>query len=87
MTSINIVQHFENVQLSGMRLASLVVVPSGRKVRSVVAAMAAQHTGCAVVTDAPGWRASSPSGTSPEAWCVARDVGRAGGPVHDGKPT
>ena len=51
MTSINIVQHFENVQLSGMRLSSLVVVPSGRKVRSVVAAMAAQHTGCAVVTD------------------------------------
>ena len=51
MTSINIVQHFENVQLSAMRLASLVVVPSGRKVRSVVAAMAAQHTGCAVVTD------------------------------------
>ena len=51
MTSINIVQHFENVQLSSMRLSSLVVVPSGRKVRSVVAAMAAQHTGCAVVTD------------------------------------
>jgi CBS domain-containing protein len=51
VTSINIVQHFENVQLSGMRLSSLVVVPSGRKVRSVVAAMAAQHTGCAVVTD------------------------------------
>ena len=51
MTSINIVQHFENVQLSGMRLSSLVVVPSGRKVRSVVAAMAAQQTGCAVITD------------------------------------
>ena len=51
MTSINIVQHFENVQLSAMKLSSLVVVPSGRKTRSVVAAMAAQHTGCAVVTD------------------------------------
>ena len=51
MTSVNIVQHFENVRLSDMRLSSLVVVPSGRKVRSVVAAMAAQHTGCAVITD------------------------------------
>ena len=51
MTSTNIVQHFEGVRLSGMRLSSLVVVPSGRKVASVVAAMAAQHTGCAVVTE------------------------------------
>ena len=47
----NIVQHFEGVRLSGMKLSSLVVVPSGRKVASVVAAMAAQHTGCAVVTE------------------------------------
>ncbi len=51
MTSTNIVQHFEGVRLSGMRLSSLVVVPAGRRVRSVVAAMAAQHTGCAVVTE------------------------------------
>ena len=51
MTSFNIVQHFESVPLSRMRLSSHVVVPSGRKVRSVVAAMAAQHTGCAVVTE------------------------------------
>ena len=51
MTSSNIVQHFESVPLSRMRLSSHVVVRSGRKVRSVVAAMAAQHTGCAVVTE------------------------------------
>ena len=51
MTGTNIVQHFEGVRLSEMRLSSLVVVPSGRKVASVVAAMAAQHTGCAVVTE------------------------------------
>ena len=51
MKSPNIVQHFEGVPLSRLRLSSHVVVPSGRKVRSVVAAMAAQHTGCAVVTD------------------------------------
>jgi CBS domain-containing protein len=51
VTSSNIVQHFESVPLSRMRLSSHVVVPSGRKVRSVVAAMAAQHTGCAVVTE------------------------------------
>lgn len=51
MNSSNIVQHFESVPLSRMRLSSHVVVPSGRKVRSVVAAMAAQHTGCAVVTE------------------------------------
>ena len=51
MASPNIVQHFESLHLSRMRLSSHVVVPSGRKVRSVVAAMAAQHTGCAVVTD------------------------------------
>jgi len=49
--SPNIVQHFEGVPLSGLKLSSHVVVPSGHKVRSVVAAMAAQHTGCAVVTD------------------------------------
>ena len=51
MTSINIVQHFESVLLSDMRLSSLVVVPNGRRVRNVVAAMAAQQTGCAVVTE------------------------------------
>ena len=51
MTSPNIVQHFERLPLSDMRLSSHVVVPSGQEVRKVVAAMAAQHTGCAVVTD------------------------------------
>ena len=51
MTKSNIVQYFESLLLSRMRLSSHVVVPSGRKVRSVVAAMAAQHTGCAVVTE------------------------------------
>ena len=51
MTSANIVQHFESVPLSRVRLSSHVAAPSGRRVGSVVAAMAAQHTGCAVVTD------------------------------------
>ena len=51
MTSSNIVQHFEGLPLSRVRLSSQVVVPSGQEVRRVVAAMAAQHTGCAVVTD------------------------------------
>ena len=49
--SIDIVEHFERMRLSQMRLSSHVVVPSGRRVRSVVAAMAAQSTGCAIVTD------------------------------------
>lgn len=51
MTSSNIVQYFEGLPLSRMRLSSHVVVPSGQEVRNVVAAMAAQHTGCAVVTE------------------------------------
>ena len=51
MTSSNIVQYFEGLPLSRMRLSSHVVVPSGQEVRKVVAAMAAQHTGCAVVTE------------------------------------
>ena len=51
VTSPNIVQHFGSLPLSRMRLSSHVVVPSGQEVRNVVAAMAAQHTGCAVVTE------------------------------------
>ena len=51
MTTINIVQYFERMPLSRMQLSSHVVVPSGGRVRNVVAAMAAQRTGCAVVTD------------------------------------
>ena len=50
-TSSDIVQHFEQMSLSRMRLSSHVVAPSGRRVRSVVAAMAAQSTGCAIVTE------------------------------------
>lgn len=54
VTSINIVQHFERMPLSRMKLSSNVLVPSGRRVRKVVAAMAAQRTGCAVVTHGGG---------------------------------
>ncbi len=51
MTSSTIVQHFESMPLSRLKLSSHVVVGSGRRVRNVVAAMAAQRTGCAVITD------------------------------------
>ena len=51
MVTGNIVQHFEGMRLSQMRLSSHVTAPTGAGVRSVVLAMAAQKTGCALVMD------------------------------------
>ena len=51
MPSSNIVQYFENLPLSKLKLSSHVVANSGSEVQNVVAAMAAQRTGCAVVMD------------------------------------
>ncbi len=51
MTSGNIVEYFSSVQLSQMRLSSHVTAHTGARVRSVVMAMAAQVTGCALVTE------------------------------------
>ena len=51
MPSSNIVQYFESLPLSKLKLSSHVVATSGSEVQNVVAAMAAQQTGCAVVMD------------------------------------
>lgn len=47
----NIVEYFQSVRLSKMRLSSHVTASTSSRVQSVVMAMAAQITGCAVVTD------------------------------------
>ncbi len=49
MTTNNIVEYFKSVRLSQMRLSSHVTASIGTPVRSVVLAMAAQITGCALV--------------------------------------
>lgn len=51
MTTGNIIDYFESVPLEKMRLSSHVTAPTGAQVRSVVMAMSAQMTGCALVMD------------------------------------